>query len=88
MSCGACGAEAACSGLRLRKYESQRSTDDPSGDLEQGTDHAAREVREALHVEEGDDVAFVVELGQVTTRGLKSIAGGPTGCHRSGAAYK
>ncbi len=32
-----------------------------------------REVREALHVEEGDDVAFVVEAGQVTMRGLKSI---------------
>lgn len=31
------------------------------------------EVREALHVEEGDDVAFVVEHGQVTMRGLKSI---------------
>ncbi|MHB8189948.1 MAG: AbrB/MazE/SpoVT family DNA-binding domain-containing protein [Ferrimicrobium sp.] len=32
-----------------------------------------REIREALHVEEGDDVAFVVEAGQVTMRGLKSI---------------
>jgi len=32
-----------------------------------------REVREALHVNEGDDVAFVVEGGQVTMRGLKSI---------------
>lgn len=32
-----------------------------------------REVREALHVGEGDDVAFVVEAGQVTMRGLKSI---------------
>jgi antitoxin PrlF len=32
-----------------------------------------REVREALHVEEGDDVAFVVEDGQVTMRGLKLI---------------
>ncbi len=32
-----------------------------------------REVREALHVDEGDDVAFVVESGQVTMRGLKSI---------------
>ena len=32
-----------------------------------------REVREALHVEEGDDVAFIVEGGQVTMRGLKSI---------------
>lgn len=32
-----------------------------------------REVREALHVDEGDDVAFVVEAGQVTMRGLKSI---------------
>ncbi|MGH9122479.1 MAG: AbrB/MazE/SpoVT family DNA-binding domain-containing protein, partial [Acidimicrobiales bacterium] len=32
-----------------------------------------REVREALHVEEGDDVAFLVENGQVTMRGLKSI---------------
>ncbi|MHB2024975.1 MAG: AbrB/MazE/SpoVT family DNA-binding domain-containing protein, partial [Mycobacteriales bacterium] len=32
-----------------------------------------REVREALHVEEGDDVAFVVEAGHVTLRGLKSI---------------
>lgn len=32
-----------------------------------------REVREALHVEEGDDVAFVVEAGQVTLRGLKSV---------------
>jgi len=32
-----------------------------------------REVREALHVNEGDDVAFVIEGGQVTMRGLKSI---------------
>jgi len=32
-----------------------------------------REVREALHVEEGDDVAFDVESGRVTMRGLKSI---------------
>ncbi|MGI8759805.1 MAG: AbrB/MazE/SpoVT family DNA-binding domain-containing protein [Jatrophihabitantaceae bacterium] len=32
-----------------------------------------REVREALHIEEGDDVAFVVEADQVTMRGLKSI---------------
>ena len=32
-----------------------------------------REIREALHVEEGDDVAFVVEAGQVTMRGMKSI---------------
>jgi antitoxin PrlF len=32
-----------------------------------------REIREALHVEEGDDVAFVVEAGQVRMRGLKSI---------------
>lgn len=32
-----------------------------------------REVREALHVEEGDDVELVVEAGQVTMRGLKSI---------------
>lgn len=32
-----------------------------------------REVREALHVEEGDDVAFIVEAGQVTMHGLKSI---------------
>lgn len=32
-----------------------------------------REVREALHIDEGDDVAFVVEAGQVTMRGLKSI---------------
>jgi len=32
-----------------------------------------REVREALHIGEGDDVAFVVEAGQVTMRGLKSI---------------
>lgn len=32
-----------------------------------------REVREALHIEEGDDVAFVVEAGHVTMRGLKSI---------------
>jgi antitoxin PrlF len=32
-----------------------------------------REVREALHVDEGDDVAFVIEGGQVTMRGLKSI---------------
>ncbi len=31
------------------------------------------EVREALHIEEGDDVAFVVEAGQVVMRGLKSI---------------
>ena len=32
-----------------------------------------REIREALHVEEGDDVAFVVEAGLVSMRGLKSI---------------
>ena len=32
-----------------------------------------REVRDALHVEEGDDVAFIVEDGRVTLRGLKSI---------------
>ncbi len=32
-----------------------------------------REVREALHVEAGDDVAFDVEDGIVTIRGLKSI---------------
>ncbi len=32
-----------------------------------------REAREALHVEEGDDVAFEVEAGQVTMRALKSI---------------
>ena len=32
-----------------------------------------QEVREALHVSEGDDVAFVVEPGQVTMRGLKSV---------------
>lgn len=32
-----------------------------------------REVRQALHVDEGDDVAFVVEAGQVTMHGLKSI---------------
>lgn len=32
-----------------------------------------REVREALHIDEGDDVAFVVEVGQVTMLGLKSI---------------
>jgi AbrB family looped-hinge helix DNA binding protein len=32
-----------------------------------------REVREALHVDEGDDIAFVVEGGHVTMRGLKSI---------------
>lgn len=32
-----------------------------------------REIREALHVEEGDDVAFEVENGQVIVRGLKSI---------------
>lgn len=32
-----------------------------------------REVRQALHVEEGDDVAFIVEAGQVTMHGLKSI---------------
>lgn len=32
-----------------------------------------REIREALHVEEGDDVAFEVEDGQVTVRGLKSV---------------
>jgi len=30
-------------------------------------------VRDALHVEEGDDVTFVIEAGQVTIRGLKSI---------------
>ncbi len=28
------------------------------------------EVREALHIEEGDDVAFLVEAGQVVMRGL------------------
>ncbi|MHB1928511.1 MAG: AbrB/MazE/SpoVT family DNA-binding domain-containing protein [Acidimicrobiales bacterium] len=27
-----------------------------------------REVREALHVEEGDDAAFVIEAGQVPMR--------------------
>lgn len=32
-----------------------------------------REVREALHVEEGDDVAFIVADGRVTMSGLKSI---------------
>lgn len=32
-----------------------------------------REVREALHVEEGDDIAFVVADDAVTMRGLKSI---------------
>ncbi len=32
-----------------------------------------KEVRDALHVHEGDDVAFVVEAGQVTMRGLRSI---------------
>lgn len=32
-----------------------------------------REVREALHIDEGDDVAFLIEAGQVTMRGLKSI---------------
>lgn len=32
-----------------------------------------REVREALHVEEGDDIAFVVSDDIVTMRGLKSI---------------
>ena len=32
-----------------------------------------REVREALHVKESDDVAFIVEVGQVAMRGLKSI---------------
>ncbi len=32
-----------------------------------------REVRQALHVEEGDDIAFVVQAGQVTMSGLKSI---------------
>ncbi|MDA8060996.1 MAG: AbrB/MazE/SpoVT family DNA-binding domain-containing protein [Actinomycetota bacterium] len=32
-----------------------------------------REVREALHVDEGDDVAFVVEAGGVTMRGIRSI---------------
>lgn len=32
-----------------------------------------RGVREALHVDEGDDIAFVVEGGQVTMQGLKSI---------------
>ena len=32
-----------------------------------------REIREALHVEEGDDIAFIVEAGRVTMRGLKSI---------------
>lgn len=32
-----------------------------------------REVREALHVEEGDDIAFVVSDDAVTMHGLKSI---------------
>jgi bifunctional DNA-binding transcriptional regulator/antitoxin component of YhaV-PrlF toxin-antitoxin module len=32
-----------------------------------------REVRKALHIDEGDDVAFVVEDDQVTMRGVKSI---------------
>lgn len=32
-----------------------------------------REVREALHVGEGDDVDFVVEDGRVTLRGLTSV---------------
>lgn len=32
-----------------------------------------KEVRDALHVDEGDDVAFEVEAGQVTLRGLRSI---------------
>lgn len=32
-----------------------------------------REVRDALHVDEGDDVAFVIEAGRVTMQGLKSI---------------
>ncbi len=32
-----------------------------------------QEVRDALHVVEGDDVAFVIEDGRVVLRGLKSI---------------
>lgn len=32
-----------------------------------------RQVREALHLREGDDVDFVIESGQVTMRGLRSI---------------
>lgn len=32
-----------------------------------------KEVRDALHLHEGDDVAFVVEAGQVTMRGLRSV---------------
>ncbi len=32
-----------------------------------------KEVRDALHLHEGDDVAFVVEAEQVTMRGLRSV---------------
>jgi len=32
-----------------------------------------REIRDALHVEEGDDVAFLVDGDTVIVRGLKSI---------------
>lgn len=32
-----------------------------------------RQVREALHLREGDDVDFVIESGRVTMRGLRSI---------------
>lgn len=32
-----------------------------------------REVRDALHLREGDDVAFVVDAGHVTMRGLRSV---------------
>lgn len=32
-----------------------------------------KEVRDALQVREGDDVAFVIEAGQVVLRGLRSI---------------
>jgi len=32
-----------------------------------------REIRDALHVEEGDDVAFLIDGDTVIVRGLKSI---------------
>jgi AbrB family looped-hinge helix DNA binding protein len=32
-----------------------------------------KEVREALHLHEGDDIAFAVEDGRVTMRGLRAV---------------
>ncbi|MEO7126088.1 MAG: AbrB/MazE/SpoVT family DNA-binding domain-containing protein [Nakamurella sp.] len=32
-----------------------------------------KEVRDTLHLREGDDVAFVLEAGQVTMRGMRSV---------------